>query len=391
MTEARVGEQTVHAAYPAVDDKDLNIQQAAAETLGIIGNEKAIDKLTKTLPNHKGLMPVAILKGMGATKSNDLVVKIADSMKSNETNVREAAVNALGSIGGSDAVKELIKYTLSEDYDFREYVIRHLAEKLAQPIEPEWLVPVLQSRKESNSNGHAPRLMRIYCKKRAAPLILSAMDFDNPKVRHPYNRTLVTDQLSCQGALAIPWVSDLNRNGKDEQIEKNKETLRILKLWVERDAKQPIEVPLRPWERPNQDLTWGKSVDGLAIHARANRAVWPEGLPQVVTVEGQLKNGSSASFQKLPEVIEVEVDGQWYDYDRKIGLKVVGDWNAYHGRQFHERQLDERWLRKSDNKPLVLKPGKHQIRVRVSTLKEEERHGLATSSELEIEVLKTSL
>ena len=107
-------------------------------------------------------------------------------------------------------------------------------------------------------------------------------------------------------------------------------------------------------------------------------------------IDGQKGSGSSASFQELPPVIEVEVDGEWYDYDRKVGLKIVGEWNAYHGRQFHDLQLDERWLRKSDNKSLVLKPGKHSVRTRLSTLPEAERTGLATSPAIEIEVLKTS-
>ena len=383
-------DQATDAVVAAFDDGELAVQQAAAKALGAIGNDKAVLKLLDELQRNTGHLAIAVLEGIGNTESSELVEKIAGTLDVEDRDVRQAAVNALVSIGGPKAIDALSKHKLSPDMEFREYVVRHLVEKLRQPMEPEWLVPVLKSRKNTNSNGDAPRLMRIYCKDRAAPAILSAMDFDNPKVRSRYNRTLVWDQLSCVGALAIPWIGDLNRDGTPAEIAKNKETLRILKLWVARDAQKAIESPPGPWPPVGEKPVWGVEVDKLAIAIRANRTIWPEGLPQVIMIDGQKGSGSSASFQELPPVIEVEVDGEWYDYDRKVGLKVVGDWNAYKGRQFHDLQLDERWLRKSDNKPLVLKPGKHSVRTRLSTLPETERTGLATSPAIEIEVLKTS-
>jgi hypothetical protein len=316
---------------------------------------------------------------------------VARSLDSENDTIRRAAADAITKFPVEQAAEALQPYATDADMDFREEVIRKLAESLRQPIDPLWLVPVIKSRKGANSIGDAPRLLRLYTGHRAVPALLSCLDFEDPAVSHYYNSTTIDSQLSCRGALAVPWHSDLNREGTPREKEENRNTLRIIKAWVEHYYANPRgEVPL-PWELDREEgaKTWGEPVDGMSIRARIHRRVWPAGLPQVISIDARGHPGEgSVHFHRRPGLLEVEVNADWHELAPSADLAVRGNWNAYHGNRFHDIQLDGRWLRKADGRPLELKPGKYVCRVRLSTLPEEARTGWATSKPVEFEVIR---
>jgi hypothetical protein len=276
--------------------------------------------------------------------------------------------------------------------DFRETVIQKLAETLKQPIEMDWLTPVIQSRKTANSIGDAPRLMRLCGGQQAAPALLSCLDFDDSSVRYYYNLTIIEQQLACQGALAIPWNADLNRDGTAAEIQENRQTLRIIKGWVEYCRTHPIqeESPPRLGTMDEEEKTWGEGVDDLSIRIRVGRSIWPAGLPQVVTIDARsLPGEGSVIFSSRPEVLDVEINSQWYSLPKEAELSVRGEWNAYHGNGNQDLQLDGRWRRKSDGQALELKPGSYTVRVGVSLTAKEKRTGVAISKPVKFEVIAT--
>jgi hypothetical protein len=113
-------------------------------------------------------------------------------------------------------------------------------------------------------------------------------------------------------------------------------------------------------------------------------------MPQVLEIEAiRFPNGGSETFNKRPTVVEVQVNTEWYYLPPDASFKVAGEWNAYRGHEFHSLQLDARWLRKTDDQPLDLPPGDYECRVRLSTLPEDRRTGLATSRPVQFKVIPT--
>jgi len=381
----------VDAAVKALSDPNELVCRTAATALGSMKTDAAIDALTARLPDSQPSIGAAVLLAMGASESPRVFDIIVRSLANDEDSIRRAALDAVINYPAEQAASALLPYTTDSDMDFREAVVRKLAESLKQPIDPQWLVPVVKSRNGARSIGDVPRLLRLYTGDKAAPALLSSLDFDNPAVRNYSNMTIMDNQLACDG-LAVPWIADLNRDGTPEEIEQNRRTLQCIKHWVDYYKANPWSEPPRPWrlDREEQEQTWGDPVDDLSIRARIYRSVWPAGLPQVVTIDARGHPGQgSVNFSKRPDPLEVEVDGTWYHCDPNTSLKVTGSWNAYHGNPLQDIQLDDRWRRKSDGQPLDLTPGNYVVRIRLSITPKDKRTGLAVSKPVKFEVIPT--
>ncbi|MGB2820712.1 MAG: hypothetical protein WBF17_06995, partial [Phycisphaerae bacterium] len=287
-----------------------------------------------------------------------------------------------------EAIKALRACTADGDMDFRELVVKTLAESLKQPIDAQWLVPVILARK---AVGDAGRLMRLYAGPKAVPALLSCLDPNDPSVRGYYNQSIVYSQGSCQGGLRIPWISDLNRDGKPAEIEQNRKTLKILRAWVEHYYKHRLNEKPKPPYRSHQedDKTWGDPADGISIRIRVNQRVWPEGMPQIVLIDVRGHPGEgSVHLSKLPEPLEAEVNGHWYARHPPPKGPSVGI-SAGHGTSFQIVRLGGEWRRLSDGQPLQLAPGKYTIRVRLSTAPKDRRTALAVSKPIHFEIIPT--
>jgi hypothetical protein len=206
--------------------------------------------------------------------------------------------------------------------------------------------------------------------------------------------TIIQQQLAAQG-LAVLWHGDLNRIGTGTETSENQQTLRRLKSWVEYHAAHQVVEPIsrerrRDMTADEEEKSWGQPVDDVQIRARANRSIWPAGLPQVIEIDAiAFPNGGSVLFNTRPPAVEVEVNSEWYYLPAQAEFKVTGEWNAYRGHEFHSLQLDGRWLRKSDDRTLELTPGDNECRVRLSSLPEERRTGMATSLPVKFTVIAT--
>ena len=381
----------VEAAVKALSDPNDLVCTTAATALGSMKTDAAINALIVRLPDAQPSVGAAVLRAMGATQSSRVFDIIVRSLANDEDAIRRAAVDAVINFPAEQAANALKPYTADSDMDFREEVIRKLAESLKQPIDPKWLVPVIKSRNGARSIGDVPRLLRLYTGDKAAPALLSCLDFENPAVRNHYNLTIMDNQLACDG-LAVPWIADLNRDGTPDEIAQNRRTLRCIKHWIDHYEANPWTEPPPPWrlDREDEEKTWGDPVDDLSIRARVYRSVWPAGLPQVVTIDARGHPGQgSVNFSKRPDPLEVEVNGTWYHCDPNTSLRVTGSWNAYHGNPLQDIQLDNRWRRKSDGHPLDLTPGKYVVRIRLSIAPKDKQTGLAMSRPIEFEVIPT--
>ncbi len=382
-------ERAAKRAIAALDDRDDDARAAAIAALG----QMSMDVATVALLNRFQDVDTPkesswILAALGASKSDNAFDVIAESLANENPTVRRAAVDAIIQFNPGKASSELGKYVTDEDLEFREYAIRNLAEKLRQPIEAEWLVPVIQSRKGGRTIGDAPRLMRLYTDAKAAPALLSALDLGNPSIRNYYNMVIVQNQLACRTGLAIPWIGDLNRDATAEELEHNRQILTRIASWLDEYKRQPWTDPPEPWRLPpdQERETWGTVVDGVRLRARTNTSVWPHGLPQVLIID-LTKFGSSILFDQQPNVLEIEVNGEWYAHDPAVEMKVSGDWQAYKGHRYHSFQLGNSWKRIADGQALTLPPGEYTARVRVTPPGSDQRSKMVTSKAVTFRVV----
>ncbi|MDA1051812.1 MAG: HEAT repeat domain-containing protein, partial [Planctomycetota bacterium] len=382
-------DRAVQCAVAALADADAKVRTAAAAALGQMKTDTAIAALLRRFDATDSLdEAAAILAALGATGADEPYRVVSAALGREEDVLRRAAVSAVVRFAPADAAAALRLYAEDEDMNFRETVIRTLAETLRVPIDAEQLAPVIRSRRGTNTIGDAPRLLRLYTDDKAAPTLLGCLDFDDASIRHYYNMTIIQNQLSCQTGLAIPWLGDLNRDGTPEEEQQNRETLARLKVWLDEYRQKPWSEPPEPWRLPHDQgqLTWGPENNGLRLRARLNSSVWPLGLPQVITVDA-INNGGSVVFDERPEVIEVEVDGEWYAHDPDIEPTVCGEWHAYKGQRWHSYQLSPHWKRITDSQPLELTPGPHATRIRIVRPPGDNRSHMLISLPLEFRVV----
>jgi len=298
---------------------------------------------------------------------------------------RYGAVDGLAQFEGANAVEALKKrINVEQNMDLREYIVKTLAESMRQPIDPQWLVPVIKSRKGTHSIGDAPRLMRLYGGPKSVPALFSCLDYENPSIRNSYNWWIIYSQSSCDGGLRTSWISDLNRDGTPEEIENNRKTLKIIKAWVDHYYENRLdEKAMEKW--PDW---WGEPVDGISIRARLNQRVWPKGMPQLIMfdVRSQPSEGT-VNISNVPEPLEVELNGDWYV--RKPALKEATAGLELMGKSIQNIVLDKNWHRKSDDQQLELEPGEYTLRVGISIAPENQRTGLAISKPVQFKVIET--
>ena len=108
---------------------------------------------------------------------------------------------------------------------------------LGEPLQPEWLTPVLRTSTDiNNQNFHeAIRLIRLYGGERAAPALISCLNFDDPSPRNSHNMFLILAIHHSPGGpqYYYKFHSDPNTDGTPEQIEENRKILAELRKWLQ--------------------------------------------------------------------------------------------------------------------------------------------------------------
>ena len=372
----------------ALHDNEEGIRVAASEALGSMKTDAAIDALLASLADESPKVAEATLRAMGHSRLPrvfDILVKSLDP----KDNKRRAAVDGLVAYGGENAVKALKTCVDDDDLDFREDLVRKLAEDLKEPIDARWLVPVIKSRKNTHTIGDAPRLMRLYCGARAVPALLSCLDYEDPAIRKYYNHIVVYSQGWCEGGMRIPWISDLNRDGTPEELEQNRKTLKAIKAWVDYYYKRRMAEPAKPqhYNREEYEKSWGEPAHGIKIRAVLGQRVWPEGMVQPIRIDiREDPGGGSIHLSSVPNSLEVEINGEWYVHEPALKEPTMGI-DAGHGASYHNLLLDEGWRRKSDQQALQHAPGKHTLRLRLGVNSTGQRSELATSKPIQFETI----
>lgn len=384
-----VDESAMERAASVVEDSDAEVRTAAAAALGRMKNHTAVETLIERVNAAESSADKSvILAALGESRTPQAFKRISESLHDGDVAVRRAAVSAIVRFDAADAAQALLPYAEDADLNFRETVVETLADRLRQPIQAEWLSPVIRSRRARQSLGDAPRLLRMYTDDKAAPTLLSCLDFDDPSVGNPHNGRLIEAQLSCRTGLAIPWITDSAREGTPAEIQQNRDTLTRLKAWVALYESAPWrDRPMFPASSPGPD--WGPEQNGFRIHARVNCSVWPEGLPQVVTFDAMYPSGSM-TFTGRPAVYELEVNGAWYAPDKARELNISGGWRTEKGYLLQSVQLTPDWKRISDGEPLALPPGEYNLRVRILPSTGTDRSRLATSQPLTFRVISAN-
>jgi HEAT repeat protein len=385
----RTEPQALAAILRALDSRDADLQAAAAEALGTLGTAQAVDILVEHLGRAEPDMAAALLRAMGRTRSPKVIELLSRSLAADSATVRRAAASGLASFGSPEAIALLKTCVADPDMDFREMVVRLLAESLGQPIDARWLVPVVQSRKGKDSIGDVPRVLRLYAGAKAVPALLSCLDFADPSIRSYYNYTIIDQQGACQGGLRIPWICDLNRDGSAAELEHNRWVLRAIRAWVDHYYAQRMDeeqIPaLQYWE--HQEKYWGESVDGIDIRIRCDQHVWPEGMPQVLQIDVRdARRQGSINLTEPPAVLQVELNGQLYERQPSLTEPTTGIDGGY-PKSFHDLVLDDGWRGVTDNQPLQLTPGLYTLTVRLSMVPEARRTGLAASQAVQFEII----
>lgn len=237
-------DDALDAVLAAFKDKDPAIRTAAANSLGVMKKPRAVEALLRRFPHEKTPVAEAILRALGASKAERAFPVITNSLDSGETTLQRAAVDALASYGGSNAVEVLRRHINTNYLAVRYDITLALAEKLHQPIQAEWLLPVLMKREQDSEWLDCRRVLRLYGGTNAIPTLLSALDFDVPWSYR--NWWILNEAQWCSGASHYVYDYDPGSNGTPEQWAKNRRTLVELKRLAGPIPPPPTPAPTPP-------------------------------------------------------------------------------------------------------------------------------------------------
>jgi len=118
--------------YGHLNDQDPRVRAAAAEALGELGDESAIEALGKALAKDSDSdVRESVADALGEMGSPNSVQVLRAGLKDSDEDVRAAVVDALGEVGGAEAERVLRQALADQDEDVRDAAVAALA-KLKQ-------------------------------------------------------------------------------------------------------------------------------------------------------------------------------------------------------------------------------------------------------------------
>ena len=139
----------VRRLIKALRDKDRIIRQDAANALGKIGDERAIEPLIKVLGDSNEFVRGAATGALGEIGDVRAVLPLIQALEDDGWGVAKAAAEALGNIGDTRAVEPLIKALKDDDSN----VSSASAEALGKIGDPRALDPLITALEDGNSSG----------------------------------------------------------------------------------------------------------------------------------------------------------------------------------------------------------------------------------------------
>ena len=140
-----IGASAVPVLVKLLDDKDYKVRMAAAEALGQIGAEAAVEPLIRSLGDtSKNVQQVA---AEGLTKVGEPAISaLLDALIGKDQLARKWAAEALGNIGDVSVAQQLIARLNDSNIDVQRAAVTALGDlKSKRAIEP--LIEVVQSDK----------------------------------------------------------------------------------------------------------------------------------------------------------------------------------------------------------------------------------------------------
>lgn len=127
-----------------------------------------------------------------------------------------------------------------------------------------------------------------------------------------------------------------------------------------------IRFEMRTKSRPQGDdaVGWGGAIDGLQVRLAAKKLIWPAGTPPAIQVELRNTGTAIAAAPRILQQCKIEIDGKLYQHDFERTIAGYTSISRRTGTTSISGKLGEGWQTK-DGVPLVLKPGKHTVRVKV--------------------------
>jgi len=229
----------------SLKDPDPQIRMAAAGSLGVLQKPRGVDALLDALPKEKPPVAEALLLALGTSKAERVFPVITNTLDTGEMALQKAAIKALVNFGGSNAVAALSRRINTPFLSLRYEIVVALAEKLRQPMQAEWLLPVLMNREMGDGWLDSLSLLRMYGGEKAIPTLLSCLDFDVAWSSRNW-WILEVGVKPCPKAPPIDYEHNPNSDGTPEQWQKNLQLLRTLR---------PLAGPIPEQPTPATPLT----------------------------------------------------------------------------------------------------------------------------------------
>jgi HEAT repeat protein len=162
-------------------DEDSNVRWRAAEALGQIGSDRAVDALFSALKDKNGFVRLRAAIALGQVGSDRVVDALFSALKDEDSNVRWRAAEALGRIGSDRAVDALISALKDDDSDVRD----RAAEALGQIGSDRAVDALFSALKDKNGFVHlrAADALGQIGSERAVDALLAALKDDDTFVR----------------------------------------------------------------------------------------------------------------------------------------------------------------------------------------------------------------
>lgn len=223
------GGKSLQTAVEALHSENTLLRTAAAGALGQYPDAEGVEALLLALSQHEQESPFrnALLCALGATKSGRAVPVLEQSL-TGATQDRFAAVEGLAQMGGPQATAILRRHADVDDLALRLRIVQALATSLREPIEPEWLLPIMMCRRHNSREWlDSLSMVRIWCGPDALPALLSVVDYEVPWSHR--NFWVLHHAAAAKGAPKFAYEYDPNSQGTPEQHRQNRELLARLK------------------------------------------------------------------------------------------------------------------------------------------------------------------
>ena len=173
----KIGAPAVEPLIAALKDKDSDVRYAAAKALGEIKDPRAVEPLIAVPKDYYSGVRYAVTEALvkiGAPAMEPLIAALKDK-DSKDSDVRQAAAEALGEIKDPRAVEPLIAALKDEDSDVRAAAAYALGEiKDPRAVEP--LIAALKDGDSDVRKAAAKALGEIKDPRAVEPLIAALKD-----------------------------------------------------------------------------------------------------------------------------------------------------------------------------------------------------------------------